>query len=542
MHKNAATIKPLWQTTYDWLRLQNFAVNKSFVKAEISTHPDYPALTSIIDFCNIGGLNSFNAVQADASHIHEMNYPVLAHIKQPGNEYMHIIPTAADWDLQKEITKDWSGVTIFPEKNAAWQHPENEAAIKETRQQQFFSFALGVVAILLFTWLSYTIATPAIILFGFLSLAGLVISLFALGTELGYQNDLVKQVCGAVSNGGCEKVLKSKNAKGFAGFTPADFSVLYFATQFIVLGFTAFNPSLFYVAATAGMLGIVAIGWSLYTQAAVLKQWCALCLGIVGVLILQFVTAIYSLFAADNIINFFSQIALSSLAVFVLTAIALAIFYRPLKQMLAANNKLKQQAQELKSWKLDASLFVAKWKEQPLVDTTTWENDLLLGNPDAPLQIIVACNPYCGPCARAHKQLDEILEHHPGIVNVKVRLLFRLDDKENKLNIAANNILTIAENVTSEQKQQLLSDWFKWMNLEKWEAKWKIAELNMDHKMRQHADWIENSNINYTPTFFINGKQIPGKYNLQILDKLVPSLAAEKNMFANIPQDEVVHG
>lgn len=54
MKKQAANLS-LWETSYHWLRLQNFAVNKSYCKAEISTHADYPALTSIIDFCNMGG-------------------------------------------------------------------------------------------------------------------------------------------------------------------------------------------------------------------------------------------------------------------------------------------------------------------------------------------------------------------------------------------------------------------------------------------------------------------------------------------------------
>ncbi len=78
----------------------------------------------------------------------------------------------------------------------------------------------------------YTNATLNI--FGLLSLAGLAISIAALGTELGYQSKLVKQVCGTVGNGGCEKVLGSKFAKGFAGITPADASVLYFAAQFFL--------------------------------------------------------------------------------------------------------------------------------------------------------------------------------------------------------------------------------------------------------------------------------------------------------------------
>src|ERR1700738_5373847 len=76
--------------------------NRNYLKEEITTHPDYPSLLSVIDFLDTGGM-AYKAIIADPTYIHEFNYPLLAHIKKPGDERMHIIPDATEWDKQKEI-------------------------------------------------------------------------------------------------------------------------------------------------------------------------------------------------------------------------------------------------------------------------------------------------------------------------------------------------------------------------------------------------------------------------------------------------------
>ena len=87
------------------------------------------------------------------------------------------------------------------------------------------------------------------------------------------------------------------------------------------------------------------------------------------------------------------------------------------------NNTNKQQLSQLKKWKTDAGLFITQWKNEPACDTTIWQNDLVLGDPAAPLLITIACNPYCGPCAKAHMQLDDLLHRFADKVKVQIRLL-----------------------------------------------------------------------------------------------------------------------
>ena len=78
-------VKDLPTIAIQWLAAVGVKTNATYTKEAIATHPDYPAMTALSDFLDSGGM-AYDAVQADASYIHEFNYPLLAHIKQPGNE------------------------------------------------------------------------------------------------------------------------------------------------------------------------------------------------------------------------------------------------------------------------------------------------------------------------------------------------------------------------------------------------------------------------------------------------------------------------
>ncbi len=518
-----AAIKPaneLWLTAYYWLQLTGQQINKKYSRQEISTHPDYPALTSLTDFLDAGGM-AYNAVQADASYIHEFNYPLLAHIKQPGNEQIHIINKPTDWDAQKELTQHWSGVVIYPEPGSRWQHKDHETYSKIEKSNKLnamllFSaaFIITVLAIVNNPVFSYAIM-------GCLSLAGLLISILITATELGVQNSLVKQVCGAVSKAGCDGVLKTSYAKGVAGLTTGDIAMVYFASQWIMLIAAAFNPFLYNGLLLFCLPGLLVAGWSIYLQAFKIKQWCALCLGLVAVLLLQFLTATVVLTAANTIV-----LNATGLLLFTGLLVLIALLLYPVKQLLKMNDSNAQKATELKKWKWDAALFLSQWQNEPAIDASIWQNDLIIGNAAAPVKITVACNPYCGPCAKTHKALDEILERHPGKLSVQMRFLCNAANLKDKRTVAVAAMLTKATELKNNNElQTMLSDWFTYMNYEKWVSRW-LPTTNRDIwvQLQQHEQWVNDNNIDFTPTFFVNGKKLPGRYGLPELEMLLPQL------------------
>lgn len=527
MSQNKAnTLKELSAITQQWLTATGIKTNAAYTKEAITTHPDYPAMTAITDFLESGGME-YDAVQADASYMHEFNYPLLAHIKEPGNEYLYLVNDASVWDAEKSITEKWSGIALYGVKGATWHNEENVAAEKLAQKNKYVAAAFVIAGLALFIGSVFIQLREDIflkdvnsaIIFGFFSLAGLAISIAALGTELGYQSELVKQVCGTIGNGGCEKVLSSKFAKGFAGITPADAAVLYFAAQFILYLIGCFYTPLLSGIITIAFAGIAAAAWSIYTQAIKLKEWCALCLCIAAVLLGQIIIASYIYYS-----NEFET--LIPLTAFAATILLLTIIYLPIKQLIKTNGKNKQELASFKKWKTDASLFMTQWEKEPTCDNTIWENDLLLGNADAPIRITVACNPYCGPCAKAHKELDELVEKSRGKVSVQVRLLCNAKNENDSRTIATIAILQQAQIMkTNNELQTMLSDWFEWMDYEKWNAKWK-TDNNIEVKkvLTMHEEWNGETGITHTPTFFMNGRKLPGRYDIKDIEKMVAQL------------------
>ena len=520
-----------WQTAYEWLRQTGNTINKNYCKEELTTHPDYPSLVSLTDFLENGNMG-YRAITADASYLHEFNYPVLIHIRQHANQYMHILSSPADWEKQKDMVTNWSGVVLYAKKNAKWHNEHHILHQLAEKKRKAISFTFVGIALLLFCITvrftnSLSISTMA---FGLLSLAGIVVSLAALGTELGFQNEITRQVCGLGAGSGCEKVLKSSFAKGFAGLTPADAAVLYFLSQFLLYLFSPLNNSLLPGICRISLAGLVMVGWSLYTQAFRLKEWCALCLAIAGILTLQTTLSISYATQAWWPMATLPTLSLSGFlpeGLFVFLFVFLALLLFPVKQLIKTNASNKTKLTELRKWKLDADLFVSEWEKEPETDTVIWENDLLLGSPFAPLLITVACNPYCTPCSRAHVKLDNLLHRFPDKIRLLVRLSCAPQDVTDQKTIAVKAILQLASTLQNKKElQQLLTDWFEKMNYQQWEEKWQPDKnIRVQERIEQHYDWMEQNRIAFTPTFFINGKKLPGRYSIDDLEQLIPQLA-----------------
>ena len=70
---------------------------------------------------------------------------------------------------------------------------------------------------------------------------------------------------------------------------------------------------------------------------------------------------------------------------------------------------MEQIKQEINSIKANEDVFEALLKKQPVYEVSKADSQILFGNPDADLTINVFTNPFCNPCARMHKRIENIL-------------------------------------------------------------------------------------------------------------------------------------
>lgn len=506
----------LWYQSFIWLKALGNSVNKEFCKTEIAGHPDYPSLIALSDFLDMGGMR-YKAVEGDSSHFGNFEYPLLAHMKVPGNEHLVVINDPSEWSTRENELLQWDGIVIFPEGKSKWQHPRNDDANRSQQTALLSGMSLCLACAFLFVFLNWSNSFDLRIVFGVLSFSGLLISLSVLAVEMGVRNEGLKQLCSVLSQGGCEKVTQSKYAKGILGFSLADAGVTYFAGQFIAYLISCRIAQVFQALAISSTLSFFVACYSIYLQAFRLKVWCVLCLGIVAVLLIQ----------AGLVQNEWQNIvSVVPEAAYLGILIVLIAVYIPLKRLIMLQRDSKLKLVELRGWKFDGPLFVEQWVRQSIADVSIWEKDLVIGSEDAPLQITVACNPYCNPCAKAHTILDEMVEQYSSYLKVQVRLFFDNQNPLDKRFTAAKAILQKAK--VSDRKgdlQQMLTGWFATMNYDKWRLDWPAdPSTEVEDDMERHFNWIKASDISYTPTIFVNGKRLPARYSLSDLRNLVPQL------------------
>src|SRR5690606_16246868 len=79
---------------------------------------------------------------------------------------------------------------------------------------------------------------------------------------------------------------------------------------------------------------------------------------------------------------------------------------------------------------------------------------ITIGSHDAKHTVIKVCNPYCGPCAKAHPIIDDIINSN---IDVQVRIVFLDSDDEAS---PVRHLLAIAERGKQLMLEQAMDDWY----------------------------------------------------------------------------------
>jgi hypothetical protein len=146
-------------------------------------------------------------------------------------------------------------------------------------------------------------------------------------------------------------------------------------------------------------------------------------------------------------------------------------------------------------------------KQQPYFEVTDEDSVMLAGNPEAEICLTLFCNPYCYPCAEAHRVIARMLKNNPRI---KVRYVLTAHKE--------NLILPSLYLISSYFKKggAVFDEWFsldakarKKVNLEIENVdERKRAEEELSH----HGECVSRCKVKMTPTMLINGYVLPEEY------------------------------
>jgi protein-disulfide isomerase len=511
---------------YRWLYHLKIPVSSNCIKEKLLAHPDYPSLVSITD--TLDELHIENgAFIVEKEKLNEVPLPFLAHIGIRGGEFELITDLKEYLKRHPGFEKQWDGIAVVAEKPERFDNTENKhMLLQEKRKWQvlwFFTFFITVLSFFAvtnnFSWQYAGLLLTTI--------AGLSVAVLIAEHELGISNEFTEQLCAAGKHTDCDVVLASKGSKLPQWLNPitvgwADAGIIYFSSVFfllIVSGFTGIVQS------EAVVLSLLAAGslpftvFSIYYQWRVVKKWCPLCLATVAVLWIQF-----GLLLSEFDTFSFKVISLNETLFTLFTLCTLSVTWLLLiKPALQKNKELADKNFSLLRFKNNPEVFNALLQQQRKVDTTPFQDDLQLGNPEADMQIMVACNPYCGPCAKAHKILHELVEKND--IGLTVRFLIKTENREERRLQAVQYILQLAKNKPDHYLRKLLHNWYADMDFEKFSRKYPLNNSEqVDELLKKQELWGNESKIKFTPTIFINGHELPKQYHADDLKTMFRSI------------------
>jgi thiol-disulfide isomerase/thioredoxin len=247
--------------------------------------------------------------------------------------------------------------------------------------------------------------------------------------------------------------------------------------------------------------------FSVYYQSQIVKQWCILCLAVQLLLVLG---AVHSLVFYQ--LQPLSVIPLPFFALFFLPALA----WFAIKPLLLKLQKAKTEKREHLRLKFNTEIFDTLLKKQKQITEPADGLGILLGNKNAAHELIKVCNPYCGPCSKAHPEIEKLLEQNE---NLKARIIFTATNDDNdRAAIPVKHLLAVASSKNEAAKKQALDDWYlaNKKDYDVFAAKYPInGELQQqDEKVDSMSKWCKTIGIQFTPTIFINGYQLPDAYSI----------------------------
>jgi uncharacterized membrane protein/glutaredoxin len=501
----------------------NLKVRKETIKKSFKLHPDYPSLSTLSDILSEWKVDNL-AVKISPQQLQEVTFPAIAHCEDDREGYFVLLQSFENqkvnyWDSVKGavtesielFTSKWHGVTLLMEVTEKSGEPEYQENLKTERfgnLEKWIGFVtLGLVALGGF----FIAETWQNALLWLVLLVGTTISTILLLGEYGIKNPTIEKLCNLSNQTNCDTVLASSASKLFGYFSWAEIGFCYFVGT-CIFTLIAFLTHSFDALNTLTILSLIALPYtifSVYYQWQIVKKWCTLCLGVQGILVAQFVVLIMN--------NKLAVASFSSAYLLIISLLVPTAIWFLVKPSLEKAKTIPDLERSVMTYKYNSSLFNTLLEKQRSV--ATGHSPLILGNPDAPVLITMVSNPFCGPCAKAHEVLENLLGSYHDYIKVELILTGNTNSKE-----VIKHVMSLGK----EQVHDALNDWYKMVNYETWAAKYPIQITKVsDNQAVFFEEWSKEAQITHTPTIFVNGQELVMPYTLKDLKYHIKELAEE---------------
>lgn len=494
-------------------------VDRERLNLQLLSHPEYPSLKSITDTLDYFEIENL-AATVPKEALSQMPKSFLSLINTDNGDEVALTEkkrgmvqiTYAD-EKKEKITEDafsarWTGTIIAVE---ALEKTVNTKSI-ETALPYFIVAAVASTNVLLNFSLAYLLYTA-------LTLVGLYISVLIIREDLGIKSKAVAKVCGAISkNSTCGDVINTAGNKLFGIISLSDASFVFFAGLFLILSSIGFHQT---TLLGLSLTGLPFVLYALYRQGVVLKKWCALCLLIAGILVLQ-TALLVSTF--DFTWTLDSAYIAKAIGIFLLIYIG----WMYCKSYWESHEKLAVTETDFLKFKRNPELFKTMLQEQSVLNTNVIPEQLrmVFGNPNGAIKLQGVTNPLCGFCTAAFESYDKLMSSYGN--DIRLEFIFNApNDAENKSTKIVSRLVDLYLE-DPKKSYTALKAWFADRDIDEWHKNFGHSEnAKVPEVLDAHREWCNINDIHYTPASILNDNFFPKTYEIKDLPLFIQDLILE---------------
>ncbi|MGZ3998995.1 MAG: vitamin K epoxide reductase family protein [Mucilaginibacter sp.] len=512
-------------TVFKFLKYSGISIDPDSVIAELDKHPDYPSLLAISDVLTNFDIEN-SAFRMGPEELYTLPYPFIVHSRTDGSSFMIVHDIGPDkavistekWEKHKITTeqfkKQYGGVVLVaaaPENAAS---PGTVSSFLNSLRAPAIVAAATLILLELIIFNSGLISHLAWqpILVTLAKSAGLVTAILLLVQSIDKNNPLIQVLCTAGGKkADCNAILSSKAASAFWGYSWSEIGFFYFAGTWLVALFGGSSLLTWRTLLLLNLLSLPYTFYSIWHQARVAKQWCVLCCVVQALLWVEFMP----LLSINLPLTTGLDITLKSASAILACLLSPVILWAVLKPIFLKTQQLQPLKDQLRKFKYNTELFNLMLNDQPryAVPDESWS--IVLGNVEANSIITMVTNPYCPPCAKTHKLLDDLLDQNE---NIQARIVFTANNSDDDIKTpVSRHMMALAELPDKRIVKKAMHDWYeeKQKNYEAW-AKIYPVQLNEAnfYKIDKQKAWCTTAEIKGTPTLLLNGHILPQAYQL----------------------------
>jgi uncharacterized membrane protein len=508
-----------------WTVDAGYDVSYSDLQKYFLSHPDVGTISSITDTFHDLKIPC-QAITIEAHNLKSLKEPFIAYIQNSIQDYFVLVTPKKDNFFEintggqkpfvfnfSDLEKAFLGVIIVIDKNE-----KKQIHLKIQNKTVWSTIILLLINSVLLFW--FKPVDISFSLFLWLSLFGLGFSILLFQYNLSDKNPLLNRFCTINESSSCKAVINSDFSKIFRSYTFTDIGLLYFSFQILYsLVNMFFAPNLLY---SISILSLFFPLYSIYVQAFLIKKFCPLCLGVVGVIILQGLIgfleinflklsfSVYSLISAFGIITF------------------CFCFLLNFKLMQKKEQELYSKEVELLAFKRNYYLFLPFYKEASYVEPPSVNKkfQIKVGETNAPIQITLVTNPLCKSCQKAHKDLLKIYQNFNQDVSINYLFYVPAHNIEDPRTIIASWLIK-EYSINQEKGIKIIDEWYNTNDINIFNTKEKAFNIIPETVdiLKVHNNWCNVNEFTITPTILINNKLFPTVYQIEDLRFLVESIS-----------------